>query len=275
MLRERRHEDPERAARIAKRRSAASACIADLSKPVGAMVELQCESAPVSPNEEFVQLANDLASSLATGPGATTADELLTQPSPSKPGMTLGEQKDDLFNRIREVFNVGRIVRIDGPCGGYSHNATTVSGVLLQVEGGNDEAAKDICMHIAAMRPRRLDQGRRARRRKSRRSETFFAKRPSRKASRRTSSTRWSKAGCGTSTPSACCSSSRSSRTTSRPSASTPNRHGLKIVKFVHWELGKVIAVRRASSAASARGCCIVGRTIAEQEYGATALRCD
>src|SRR5439155_23591913 len=79
--------------------------------------------------------------------------ELLDQPSPSKPGKTLREVKDDMFNRIREVFNVGRLARIDGTCGGYSHNAGTVRGVLLQVEGGTDEAAKDVSMHIAAMRP--------------------------------------------------------------------------------------------------------------------------
>jgi elongation factor Ts len=128
-----------------------------LSPGVGAMVELKCESAPVTQNEEFIQLANDLARQLAEGPGASTADELLDQASPSKPGSTLREQKDELFNRIREVFNVGRLVRIDGPCGGYSHNAATVAGVLLEIEGGSAEAAKDICMHIAAMRPASLD----------------------------------------------------------------------------------------------------------------------
>ncbi|MGE3780062.1 MAG: translation elongation factor Ts, partial [Pirellulaceae bacterium] len=40
-----------------------------------------------------------------------------------------------------------------GTCGGYSHNSGTISGVLLLVKGGTDEAAKDVCMHIAAMRP--------------------------------------------------------------------------------------------------------------------------
>lgn len=128
-----------------------------LDNPVGAMVELKCESAPVTQNEEFIQLANDLARQLALGPGAATADELLAQPSPSKPGMTLAQQKGDLFNRIREVFNIGRMVRIEGPCGGYSHNAKTVAGVLLAVEGGSDEAAKDVSMHIAAMRPKALN----------------------------------------------------------------------------------------------------------------------
>ena len=122
-------------------------------KPKGAMVELMCESAPVTSNEEFVQLANDLAEQLATGPGAATAEELLDQQSPSKDGMTLRQQKDDLFNRIREVFNVGRMVIIEGTTGGYSHNSGTVSGVIVGVEGGSDELARDVSMQVAAMRP--------------------------------------------------------------------------------------------------------------------------
>jgi elongation factor Ts len=124
-----------------------------LKEKTGAMVEVKCESAPVAGQAEFVQFANDLAKQLATGPGAKTADDLLAQPSPSKAGMTLKEQKEDLFNRMGEVFNVGRIVRFDGPCGGYAHFSSTVSGVLIQVEGGNDEAAKDVAMHVAAMNP--------------------------------------------------------------------------------------------------------------------------
>jgi elongation factor Ts len=128
-----------------------------LDKNVGAMVELKCESAPVTQNEEFIQLANDLARQLALGPGAATADELLAQPSPSKKGVTLAQQKGDLFNRIREVFNIGRMARIDGSCGGYSHNAKTVAGVLLAVEGGTEGVAKDVSMHIAAMRPKALN----------------------------------------------------------------------------------------------------------------------
>ena len=126
---------------------------AGLANKSGGIVEVKCESAPVAGSAEFIQLANDLAKQLATGPGAKTADELLDQPSPSQPGKSLRQVKDDMFNRIREVFNVGRLARIDGTCGGYSHNAGTVSGVLVQVEGGTDEAAKDVSMHIAAMRP--------------------------------------------------------------------------------------------------------------------------
>ncbi len=127
-------------------------------KSVGAMVELLCESAPVTTNEDFVQFADDLAEALATGPGAETAEELLAQNSPSKSGVTLREQKDEMFNRIREVFNIGRMVRVDGACGGYMHHAGTTAGVLLQVDGGNDDAAKDVSMHTAAMKPAALSK---------------------------------------------------------------------------------------------------------------------
>ncbi len=125
---------------------------ADLSG-AGAMIELLCESAPVTKNPEFMGLANDLARQLAQGPGAKTPEELLAQPSPGKAGETLKDQFESLNHRIREVFRLQRIVRIDGSCGGYAHHSGGV-GVLLQVEGGNAELAKDICMHIAAMRPK-------------------------------------------------------------------------------------------------------------------------
>lgn len=130
-----------------------------LDKPVGAIVELKCESAPVTGNEEFIQLANDLAEALAKSSAKiSTADELLAQPSPSKKGSTLGDQKSELFNRIREKFDVGRMTKMEGTCGGYIHNSGTVAGVLVQVDGGSDEAAKDVSMHIAAMRPAALSK---------------------------------------------------------------------------------------------------------------------
>lgn len=127
----------------------------NVDKGVGSIVDLRCESAPVAANEEFVQLANDLATQLALGPGAATPDELLDQPSPSNPSRTLRRQFDDLNNRIREVFKLEKIARIDGPCGGYAHH-NGASAVILHYEGGSPELAKDICMHVAAMRPKAL-----------------------------------------------------------------------------------------------------------------------
>ncbi len=119
---------------------------------VGAIVELLCESAPVAGGPDVRQLAQDLATQLAKGPGATTADDLLKQPSPSRSGSTLAEQKDDMFNRIREVFNVGRMLRIDASCIGYVH-ATGDLAALLQYEGSDTSAVRDVAMHIVAQNP--------------------------------------------------------------------------------------------------------------------------
>lgn len=125
---------------------------AEMVPGCGAMVELRCESAPVANNDQFIQLGRDLVEQLARGPGASSPEELLAQPSPSQPGNTLRDEWDDLSNRIREVFRIARLVRIAGPCGGYAHHSGT-SGVLVEVQGGTPELAKDIAMHIAAMRP--------------------------------------------------------------------------------------------------------------------------
>lgn len=129
---------------------------AGLDKSAGAMVELKCESAPVTQNEEFIQLATALAEALAKQ-NVTTADELLALPSPAKPGSTLAEHRAELFNRVREKFEVGRFVRFEGATAGYSHNSGTVAGVLIEVEGGSEEAARDVAMHIVAMRPAALN----------------------------------------------------------------------------------------------------------------------
>src|SRR5262245_45827975 len=126
---------------------------AGLGQPTGAMIELQCESAPVSTNDAFRQLAADLAKQLATGPGAATAEELLKQPSPSRKGHTLADQFNDLTGQIREVFRIPRLIRVNGTCGGYVHHDGT-KGVLIEVQGGkNEDLVKEFGMQIVAMRP--------------------------------------------------------------------------------------------------------------------------
>lgn len=126
-------------------------------KQAGAIVELKCESAPVTQNEEFILLVNNMAEALAKATGEVAdAEALLALPSPSNPKITLGEQKAELFNRIREKFDVGRMARLTGATGGYSHNSGTVAGVLLQIDGGDEVAAKDVAMHIVAMKPEAL-----------------------------------------------------------------------------------------------------------------------
>ncbi len=128
------------------------AVYADVPGSVGAMVEFKCESAPVANSAEFKQYAADLAKVLAGNASISTAEQLLAQPSPSKPGQTLGDIKDDMFNRIREVFEVGRLVRIGAPCGGYAHHDGSLAA-LVEVSGGTNEAAKEVAMHVAAQKP--------------------------------------------------------------------------------------------------------------------------
>lgn len=124
----------------------------DMQKKVGAMIELRCESAPVANSPDFMDFAKQLAKELAIGPGANTADELLKQSSSTANGRTLGELKDELFNRMREVLVLGRVLRINGACGGYAHHDGSTA-VLVEVEGGTPEVAKDVSMHVAAMSP--------------------------------------------------------------------------------------------------------------------------
>jgi len=134
----------------------------NLEKGVGTIIELKCESAPVAGSPDFKDLANDLAKTLALGPGAATADELLAQKSQEHPEKTLGELKDDLFNRMREVFELSRICRIDAPCGGYAHHDGS-KAALVEIAGkvtGPDaaEVAKDVAMHIVALSPKAISK---------------------------------------------------------------------------------------------------------------------
>ena len=132
----------------------------DPAHKVGTMIELKCESAPVASSPDFKQLAEDIAKTLAFGPGATTPAELLAQKSLGTPSRTLGELKDDLFNRMREVVELSRICRIDAPCGGYAHHDGSKAS-LVEIAGktdGPDAAvvAKDIAMHVVASAPQAL-----------------------------------------------------------------------------------------------------------------------
>ncbi len=121
-----------------------------------AIIELLCESAPVAGNPEFLQLAQDIAN-VYLEKGGQTAEEVMGAASPSKEGMTLQEQMEELYNRIREVFRLNRFTRLEGNGAAYVHHNKKV-GVIIATEGKNDEAAKDVCMHAAAMHPEYLNR---------------------------------------------------------------------------------------------------------------------
>lgn len=119
-----------------------------------AMIELQCESAPVAGAEAFVSLARQCALQLLNGPGADSPEALLAQPAPEAPGKTLNNLYEDVVNSIREKIVLSRIVRVSGPVGGYVHHDGK-QGVLFQAAGENKTAPvlRDVAMHVAAMKP--------------------------------------------------------------------------------------------------------------------------
>lgn len=127
--------------------------VADNGK-AGAMVEVQCESAPVAKADDFVFLADQAVKQLLNGPGAATPEELLAQPAPDRPGATIQTLLDDVVNKIREKIVVARVVRVDGPVGGYVHHDGK-TGVLVVAEGDAATAPvlRDVAMHVAALRP--------------------------------------------------------------------------------------------------------------------------
>jgi len=120
-----------------------------------AMVEMMCESDPVSKSEDFTYLAEQCAKQLLEGPGAANAEELLSQPVPDKPGMTLKALHEEITNKIREKMVIGRLAKVEGPVGSYVHHDGK-TGVLFQASGEpkSDEILKDMAMHVAAMRPK-------------------------------------------------------------------------------------------------------------------------
>ncbi len=119
-----------------------------------AMIELQCESAPVAKADDFIALAEQCAEQLLKGPGASTPEELLAQPAPRRPGMTLAQVLEEVVNKIREKMVLARVLKVEGPAGGYVHHDGK-TGVLFVAKGENakQDILRDVAMHIAALKP--------------------------------------------------------------------------------------------------------------------------
>lgn len=127
------------------------------TKPDGsaaALAELLCESAPVAKSDDFINFGNQCAAQLLNGPGAANSEELLKQPNPAKPSETLNDLLLDVINRIREKIVVGRVIKVDGPVGGYVHHDGKTA-VLFQAKGTSDklDVLKEVAMHVVALRP--------------------------------------------------------------------------------------------------------------------------
>src|SRR5437588_140865 len=122
----------------------------DPASKAGAIVELRCETAPVSKTDQFIQLTSELAKQIALKSPASV-EELLTQASVAHAGKTIADRVMDVFQIIRENLKPHRFVRLTGLLGEYVHHDGSV-GVLLQVEGASadPQLLRDVCMHITA-----------------------------------------------------------------------------------------------------------------------------
>ena len=118
-----------------------------------AMVEIQCESAPVATGEALEALGTAMVNQLLNGPGADSPEALMGQ-TPDGGSETLQSMYEDFVNKIREKTVVNRVCRVNGPAGGYVHHDFK-TGVVFQATGEAkcDEILRDVAMHIAALKP--------------------------------------------------------------------------------------------------------------------------
>ncbi len=119
-----------------------------------AMVEIQCESAPVATGEVLGAFGEMLVKQLLEGPGADGPEALMGQNVPGS-DKTIQTEYEELVNKIREKIVVKSVNRVAGPVGTYVHHDYK-TGVLFMAtgDGGSDtEVLKGVAMHIAALKP--------------------------------------------------------------------------------------------------------------------------
>ncbi len=125
---------------------------------VGSVVEVNAETDFVAKNEEFRTFVSDIAKQVAEKNPATV-EELLAQNSITEPDKTVQDVLTNKIATIGENMSIRRIERFEttGLVESYIHGDGKI-GVLVEMEGGNSELAKDVCMQIAAARPEYLDR---------------------------------------------------------------------------------------------------------------------
>ena len=120
---------------------------------VAAVVEVNAETDFVAKNAQFVELVNTTAKVIAEGkPADNEAALKLTMPS----GETLEEAYVNATATIGEKISFRRFALVEKTdaqaFGAYQHNGGRI-GVISVVDGGDETLAKQISMHIAAMKP--------------------------------------------------------------------------------------------------------------------------
>lgn len=120
----------------------------------GAMIEVNSETDFCAKNEEFLKFTADLAEAVA---GSDVADIEGVGALPMA-GATVEETRAQLVGKIGENITPRRFVRpaAEGKLASYVHGGKI--GVMVDLVGGDETLAKDIAMHIAAAKPKALDE---------------------------------------------------------------------------------------------------------------------
>ena len=125
---------------------------------IGSVVEVNAETDFVAKNEEFRNFVADVAKQVAVQ-NPENVEALLNQKSIAEADKTVGEVLTGKIATIGENMSIRRFERFEtnNLIESYIHGDGKIA-VLVEIENGTHELAKDICMQIAAARPEYLDR---------------------------------------------------------------------------------------------------------------------
>jgi len=137
-----------KAGKAASRVTAEGVITAFINGTTGALLEVNCGTDFVSKNDDFLALSNACAKLVAeNNPADVTALSALPYA-----GKTVEEVRAELIGRIGENMSLRRFTRFSGENKLVSYLHGTRIGVMVEYTG-DDTAAKDVAMQIAAMKP--------------------------------------------------------------------------------------------------------------------------
>ncbi len=118
----------------------------------GALLEVNCETDFVTKNDSFIALSKAAAELIAKNKPADVAALGALPYSADGFGPTLEDVRKGLIGKIGENMSFRRFKRFDSGAKLASYLHGTRIGVVVEFEG-DEVAAKDVAMHIAAMKP--------------------------------------------------------------------------------------------------------------------------
>jgi len=141
-----------KAGKAASRITAEGVVAAYIDGKTGAIVEVNSETDFVSKNDSFIAMAQAAAELVAKNNPADLAALGALAYSQDGFGPTLEDVRKGLIGKIGENMSFRRFKRFDSDAKLASYLHGTRIGVVVEYEG-DDTAAKDVAMHVAAMKP--------------------------------------------------------------------------------------------------------------------------